>query len=157
MRTATMLLALVVVFVAVPAWAGFQAGKEAYYRGDYDTALKEWRPLAEQGDAKPQNALGVLYREGKGVSQNFREALRWFHLAAEQGYAGGQYNLGMMYENGRGVPKNYVQAHMWVALAAAQRHLNARRARNRLAAQMPPAQLADAQQLAREWTPKPER
>ncbi len=157
MRGATLLLAVVVVLVAAPAWADFKAGKEAYYRSDYDTALKEWWPLAEQGEAKPQNALGVLSREGKGVPQNFREALRWFRLAAKQGYAGGQYNLGMMYENGRGVRKNYVQAHMWVALAAAQRHLNARRARNRLAAQMPPAQLADAHQLAREWTPKPER
>ncbi len=157
MRGATVMLAVVVVLVAAPAWADFKAGQEAYYRRDYDTALKEWRPLAEQGEAKPQNAMGVLYREGKGVPKNFREALRWFRLAAEQGYAGGQYNLGMMYEHGRGAPKNYVQAHMWVALAAAQRHLNARRARNRLAAQMPPAQLADAQQLAREWTPKPER
>jgi len=156
MRGATVMLALVVVLVAAPAWADFKTGKEAYYRSDYDTALKEWWPLAEQGEAKPQNALGVLSREGKGVPQDFQAALRWFRLAAEQGYAGGQYNLGMMYENGRGVPKNYVQAHMWVALAAAQRHENARRARGRLAARMTPAQLADAQRLAREWTPKPE-
>ncbi len=154
MRTATLMLAVVVVLVAAPAWADFKAGKEAYYRGDYDTALKEWRPLAEQGDAKSQNALGVLYREGKGVPRDFRNARRWFRLAAEQGYAGGQYNLGMMYENGRGVRKNYVQAHMWVILAAAQRHVNARRARDRLAGKMTPAQLAEAQRLAREWKPK---
>ncbi len=154
MRGATVVLALVVVLVAAPAWADFKAGKEAYYRGDYDTALEEWRPLAEQGDAKPQNALGVLYRDGKGVPQDFREALRWFRLAAEQGHVGGQYNLGMMNENGRGVPQDYIQAHMWVILAAAQRHENARRARDRLAARMTPAQLADSQRLAREWKAK---
>ncbi len=151
MRGATVMLALVVVLVAAPAWADFKTGKEAYYRSDYDTALKEWWPLAEQGDAKPQNALGVLYREGKGVSQNFREALRWFRLAAEQGYAGGQYNLGMMYEKGRGVRKNYVQAHMWTNLAVAQGHELARKARDLLAEKMTPAQLDEAQRLAREW------
>ena len=51
MRTATMLLAFVVVLVAAPACTDFEAGEEAYERGDYATALKEWRPLAAQGDA----------------------------------------------------------------------------------------------------------
>ncbi len=113
-----MLLALVVVLVAAPAWADFKAGKEAYLRGDYATALKEWRPLAEQGDA----------------------------LA--------QYNLGVMYFMGRGVPQDDVQARMWLNLAAAQGHEPARKYRDRLAEVMTPAQVAEAQRLAREWKPK---
>ncbi len=85
MRYATLLLAVVVVLVAVPAWAGFQAGKDAYYRGDYDTALKEWRPLAEQGFASAQNNLAKMYRRGEGVPKDDVLAHMWWSLAAAQG------------------------------------------------------------------------
>ncbi len=86
MRTATMLLALVVVLVAAPAWAGdLQAGVEAYNRGDYATALKIWRPLAEQGHAKAQYDLGVMYFMGRGVPQDVVQAHLWLNLAAAQG------------------------------------------------------------------------
>ena len=86
MRPATMLLALVVVLVAAPAWAGdLQAGVEAYNRGDYATALKEWRPLAEQGDALAQYNLGVMYFMGQGVPQDVVQAHLWLNLAAAQG------------------------------------------------------------------------
>ncbi len=64
MRWATVMLALVVVLVAAPAWADFQAGLEAYDRGDYATALTEFRPLAQQGHAGAQFNLGQMYRKG---------------------------------------------------------------------------------------------
>ncbi len=64
MRWATVMLALVVVLVAAPAWADFQAGVEAYDRGDYATALTEIRPLAQQGHAGAQFNLGQMYRKG---------------------------------------------------------------------------------------------
>ncbi len=63
MRWATV-LALVVVLVAAPAWADFQAGVVAYERGDYATALTEFRPLAQQGHAGAQFNLGQMYRKG---------------------------------------------------------------------------------------------
>ncbi len=85
MRTATMLLALVVVFMAAPAWADFKAGKEAYDRGDYATALKEWRPLAEQGIARAQSNLGSMYEYGEGVPQDDVQARMWLNLAAVRG------------------------------------------------------------------------
>ncbi len=66
MRWATVILAVVVMLVAAPAWAG-EAGLAAYSRGDYATALKEYRPLAEQGDAVAQFALGSMYENGRGV------------------------------------------------------------------------------------------
>ncbi len=124
MRPATMMLAVVVVLVAAPAWADYEAGLEAIKRGDYATALKEWRPLAEQGHA------------------------------AAQGYAEAQRNLGVMYAKGEGVPQDYVQARMWVNLAAAQGNEQARKAVDLLAEKMTPAQIAEAQRLAREWKPK---
>ncbi len=156
MRTATMLLAVVVVLVAAPACTDYEAGKEAYYRGDYDTALKEWRPLAEQGIARAQSNLGSMDEYGEGVPQDDEAAARWYRLAADQGYAIAQSNLGLMYEYGEGVPQDDVQARMWLNLAAAQGHEKARQARDRLAEKMTPAQLADALRLAREWKPKSE-
>jgi len=153
MRCATVLLALVVMLAAVPTWAG-EAGLEAFKRGNYATALKEYRPLAEQGDAVAQFALGSMYENGRGVSQDDKVAVRWYRLAAEQGQPSAQNNLAKMYRRGRGVPRDDVLAHMWWSLAAAQGHENARRARDRLAARMPPAQLAVAQRRARELKAK---
>ncbi len=151
MRTATLLLAVVVVLLAAPAWADFEAGKEAYFRGDYATALKEFRVLAEQGYAGAQNNLGLMYAEGQGVPPDDKEAARWFRLAAAQGDAKAQYNLGVMYAEGQGVPQDVVQAHLWMHLAAAQGDEDALKARDLLAELMTRAQLADAQRLAREW------
>ncbi len=85
MRYATGMLAMVVVFVAVPACTDFDPGMEAYERGDYATALKEWRPLAEQGDAAAQYNLGRMYHEGEGVPQDDVQAHLWANLAAAQG------------------------------------------------------------------------
>jgi len=128
MRTATMLLAVVVVLVPGCATAlvqpheaaDFEAGAEAYLRGDYATALKEWRPLAEQGDAAAQLNLGFMYRLGQGVPQDYKEALRWFRLAAAQGVAMAQHHLGWKYETGEGVPQDDTEAVQWYRLAAAQ-------------------------------------
>ena len=63
--------------LAVPAWADFVAGLDAYYRGDYATTLREFGPLAEQGDAKAQHSQGVL--------QDFVQAHIWYNLAAANG------------------------------------------------------------------------
>ncbi len=154
MRTATVLLAVVVVLVAAPACTNSKTGVDAYEKGDYATALMEFRVLAEQGDANAQFNLGVMYDMGQGVPQDDTEAVRWYRLAAEQGFDTAQLKLGFMYGAGRGVPQDYVQAHMWLNLAAAQGHEPARKYRDRLAERMTPAQLAEAQRLAREWKPK---
>ncbi len=142
------------LMLATPVWADFQAGVDAYERGDYDTALKEWRPLAEQGHASAQFTLGGMYDKGHGVPQDYQEAVRWFRLAAEQGYALAQSNLGAMYANGLGVRQNYVQAYMWTTLASSQNVELAVKWKDFLVKEMTPAQLAEAQRLAREWTPK---
>src|SRR4051794_23298177 len=66
-------------------------GYIAYQKGDYDTALRLLRPLAETGDARAQFNLGVMYSEGQGVPQDNAEAGKWYRLSAEQGYAQAQY------------------------------------------------------------------
>ena len=80
------------------AYADFQAGLAAYDQGDYATALNEFLPLAQQGDAKAQFNMGILYEKGQGVPQDFQEDFLWYYLAAEQGDAPTQNDLGLLYE-----------------------------------------------------------
>jgi hypothetical protein len=102
--------------------ADLQAGFDAYARGDYKTALKEWRLLAEQGDPDAQYYLGRMYDRRIGVPQDYAEAIKWYRLAAEQDDAGAQFSLGVMYEKGSGIPQDYAEAAKWYRLAAEQGH-----------------------------------
>jgi TPR repeat protein/predicted aspartyl protease len=92
----------------------------AYKNGDYATALRLWRDLAEQGLAGAQSNLGLMYRDGRGVTRDDAEAVSWFRKSAEQGDAAGQSNLGKMYEEGRGVAKDETEAAKWYRKAADQ-------------------------------------
>ena len=107
--------------------ADFQKGLTAYESGDYATALREWEPLAEQGNVPLQFILGLMYRKGQGVPQDPKSAVRWYKLAAEQGFANAQFDLGVMYSKGQGVPQNYKTAVKWYRLAAEQHHTNGTR------------------------------
>ena len=165
-------------------------GWEAYFRGDYAAALKEWRPLAEQGDASAQTSLGNMYSNGQGVIKDYKEAVRLYRLAAEQGNAGAQTNLGYMYSEGLGVIKDHkeavrwyrlaaeqgiaraqsllglmyadgrgvildnVTAHMWYNIAASNGVKISAFARDNLAWKMTPADISEAQRLARECVRK---
>ena len=100
--------------------ADYQAGLEAFQRDDYATALKELRPLAEQGNAEAQYYLGRIYSGGFGVTQDYAEAMKWYRLAAEQGDAAAQFFLGIIYEFGWGVSQDYTEAVKWYRSAAEQ-------------------------------------
>ena len=114
-------LVLSIVCLAVPAWADSQAGVDAYTHGDYATALREWQPIAEQGDAAAQYNLGVLYEKGRGVPQDYTQARQWWEKAAVQGHAKAQFNLGVLYDSGQGVSQDHAIARHWYEKAAAQR------------------------------------
>jgi len=133
-----------------------------YYGGkgvtqDYNEAAKWHTKAAEQGYAMAQNHVGVMYDTGKGVMQDYNEAVKWYTKAAEQGEASAQHNLGSMYYNGKGVLKNFVEAYKWWNLAAAGGIESAIQARDYLITFMTPEQIADAQRLSREFTPKKQR
>jgi uncharacterized protein len=147
-------LALSLVCLVVPAWADYQAGMDANNRGDYATALREWQPLAEQGDARAQFDLGLLYENGDGVPRDYAKARQWYEKSAAQGGAKAQFYLGMQCAFGEGGPLDLVQAHMWYSLAAGNGHAAATVYRNELTRQMTPAQIAEAHKRAREWKPK---
>jgi len=120
-RTLNLLpLTVFALFLTTLAYADFQAGQNAYDRGDYELALNEWLPLAEQGQADAQVFLGFLYENGQGVPQDYVQAADWYRKAAEQGQPGAQYNLGLLYHIGQGVPQDYAQAAAWFRKAAAQ-------------------------------------
>ena len=95
-------------------------GFEAYNNKDYISAYNTWLPLAESGDAIAQSNLGIMFKNGEGVSQNYEKSFKWFSLSAKQGYVFAQTLLGHMYENGYGVQKSDIDAYMWFYLAASK-------------------------------------
>ena len=144
------------------SWSGdFQKGVTAYKNHDYATALREWMPLAEQGDIHAQYWLGDAYHKGKGVSRDDKIAVKYLRLAAEQGYSRAQWTLGIMYYDGYGVQQDYVNAHMWFNVSAASYVNDAAEGGDGVAKQrlgwsdgvekkMTPADISKAQDLARE-------
>jgi TPR repeat protein len=141
--------------IAGSAVAGlFEDGLNAWERGDYSTAMRFFRPLADRGDPKAQYRVGVMYQHGWGVPLDHSGAVSWFRQAADQGDAEAQNDLGFMFLYGRGVSQDYVGAHMWFNLAAAGGSTYAVFARDLVAAKMTPTQIAEAQKLARTWKPK---
>ena len=118
-HTMRFLFAAVLAFMlSLPVAAqDFWKGWAAYGRGDYATALREWRPLPEQGDAGAQYNLGVMYDNGQSAPQdyvevirNFVEAMKWLRKAAEQGHPGAQNILGVMNRDAQGIPQDYMEA-----------------------------------------------
>jgi hypothetical protein len=110
-------LALVLT-VAIEAHADFDHAAAAFEKGDYATALSELKPLAKQGDARSQYAMGVMAENGFGMPKDLAQAATWYRKAAEQGNTDAQYNLGAMYEHGIGMPVNHAQAARWYRPAA---------------------------------------
>ena len=122
LNTLFRLILIVLLGSAGPsAYADFNKGQAAYDRGDYATALREWKPLAEQGHAEAQFSLGRMYANGQGVPQDDKAAAQWYRLAAEQGNARAQAGgPGWMYRKGKGVPQDDKVAAQWYRLAAEQ-------------------------------------
>ncbi len=121
---------------------------------DKSNAIKWYRRAAEQGDAVALSMLGIMKDIGQGGPDEGSEAVEKYRKFAEQGNATAQNNLGTIYANGRDVKRDYVQAYFWFSLAAAQGLALARRNQFKCARQMTPAQIAEAQNLAREWLAK---
>lgn len=119
-RTQSFVGALLWLMVIAAQAAGFEDGVAPYLGGDYASALKAWRPLAEQGHARAQFNLGVMHANGQGLKRDDAEAVKWYTKAAEQGYAPAQFNLGSAYKNGQGVAASDKDAAKWWRKAADQ-------------------------------------
>ncbi len=116
--------------------------------------IKELIQLANQGNASAQYSLGLMYDKARRVPQDILQAMKWYRLSADQGNALAQFNLGAMYANGEGVRQDYVQAHKWFTLASDQGNENGKKYKDIVATKMTPQQIAQAQELARNWKSK---
>jgi hypothetical protein len=105
-------LAVFLAFFAIPCFAAETTTTT--------TDLPSLLTKAEQGDAKAQTALGELYRDGRGVKQDWDEAIKWWHRAAEQGDRGAQFNLGSFYYVGYNGRRDDAEAAKWYGRAAEQ-------------------------------------
>ena len=117
-------------------------------------AVRWFRKVADQGDTDAQYNLGIMYRDGEGVPEDYAQAATWFRKSAVQGDARAQVSLGIMYTNGSGVPQDYVLAHMWSNLAASQGNEGATSLGELVASKMTPERIAEAEKIAGEWKPK---
>jgi TPR repeat protein len=158
---------LLVATVACTAAAGPVDNTDASYdRAASAQHLPRLHRDADQGSPLAQYVLGALYQLGEVVPQDHAEAAKWFRRAADQGLAVAQFTLGGMCAVGHGVPEDIVHAHMWLSLSAARAAQiagaqkltrDAQEMRDGLTRKMTAAQIEEAEYLAREWTPKPER
>jgi TPR repeat protein len=131
------------------------------------------RKASELGNSEAQNALGELYRQGRGVPKDFELSARYFAQAAQQGEADGAKNIGLAFARGEGAERNLVQAYFWLSIAAMDsisqtaEQFNTFIAekmgdplmgdpgalRDKLARSMNTEEIADAQRRVREWRP----
>ena len=80
--------------------------------------LNALRARAALGNRKAQFRLASSYYFGKGVPQDYAEALRWYKMAADQGEPDAEDGLGYMYFAGRGSKQDYAEALRWYKRAA---------------------------------------
>ncbi len=119
---------LVIIALAAPApnaHADFAAGVEAFQDADYKAAYREWRPLAEKGNAAAQHNLGILYNDGLGLEADLVEAAKWYRRAAQGGNANAQTKMGVFLARGLGLAQDYDEAVSWFREAAEQHHAQA--------------------------------
>jgi hypothetical protein len=116
-----------------------------------------FRHAAEQGDAKAQTNLGIMYLQGRGVPvKDHTEAAKWLRKAAEQDVAKAQHEMGVLYSLGTGVPKDETLAYKWFLLAEAKGYENAKTGITLIESILTPTQRSDGQRMARDFHPQKE-
>ena len=154
-RLMAMLTLVLALGIFGPVAAGpFEDGLAAYDAGDYATMLRLFRPLADQGDAKAQGILGVMYAKGEGVPQDYALAMQWYRKAADQGHVLAQFNLGNMYADGEGVPKDMEYAYSWYSVSAHIGNPKAADAMKAAAGKLSTAEMKSATELSQEMIQK---
>lgn len=119
------LFVLMFVFgVSNAALADYEEGLDAVFRGDYQTAFREFTIAAENGLDLAQYNLAILYFTGQGVSQDLEQAFKWTEAAALQGHLAAQANLGSLYIEGSGVSKDVETGIAWFSAAGRGGHAN---------------------------------
>ena len=152
---------LAVILMVGLGWSGAAAAAScvdahaaAQATGHFERAVEPCRRDAEHGDMNAQYVLGQMHYFGGAVPRNYAESVNWFRKAADQGHMWAQYSLGIMYRLGNGVPRDPVKAHALFNIAAAQAAALMNERSRELAAEMSPADIARAQEMARDCVEK---
>jgi hypothetical protein len=114
------ILPYLLILYPLVTFATFEDGVDAFNRGDYTRAAREWQPLANAGDADAARNLARLYHQGLGVNLDYYKARQWYRLAASKCNATAQNNLGLLMLNGQGGEKDPVGAFRLFEKAALQ-------------------------------------
>ena len=112
-------------------------------------AFTSTKKLAEEGYARAQLNLGLMYANGYGVIENDKLAVEWFTKAAKQGYPYAQFNLGVVYYKGEGVIEDFIASYAWLSNAKANGEKDAPKAISIVKEEMNKEQIALGQALAK--------
>ena len=155
MRKLLVTLLLTLAFISPALSDGLNDAKQAVKRKDFATAYTLYKPLAEQGEAEAQYALGEMYSKGLGTEQDVATATRWYEMAAQQGHLLAQLQAGRIYFL---ITEDLVHAHKWLHIISERKidgakklQLKAAEMRNDIAKEMSPEQLEEAKKLAEIW------
>jgi TPR repeat protein len=122
---------------------------------NFGEAEKWYRRAAEKGVASAQFNLGVMYDIGQGRPRDYVEAMKWYRAAAEQGLASAMTNVGILYYNAQGVERNLQEAYAWFSRAAERGDERGKALQSSTRKKLKPGDLKKAEELARNWQPKP--
>jgi len=119
MKLKTIILLVLTLSLNNISYAGEKGAWDASTKGDNVEAFEQWKLLAEQGDAKAQYNLGLIYALGKGVPKDLAQAIYWFEEAAEQDHIDALMKLGFVYYNGKSdIDKDLRKSAGWYIKAA---------------------------------------
>lgn len=103
----------------------FRLGMDFYQKQQFGKALDSFKKAADRGDVEAFLQLGLMYDFGRGICQNYTEAMRWYLKAAEKGEPRAMYLVGHMHEYGEGVPVDTNEAFDWYQKSARRGHASA--------------------------------
>lgn len=129
----------------------WEDGMAAYEAGNHAGAIAIIRPLADDGDARAQFQVGLMYAQGEGVPQDDAEWLRWLQLSVDLGYARALTELALVHVDGVHLPKDWPRAHMYFNLAIEYGDVDAIAINAWLGSQLTPGQTTEAGRLEAEW------
>ena len=145
---------MLIILRELLSWVSGSASAAFPQEATENVFIIEWMKRAEQGHIIAQVKLGLIYDKGRGVPQDYQEAIRWYHAAAEQGDTDTPFILEVIYDKGEGVSEDYVQAYMWWNLAASRQTGDKReksvKFKDFLVKKITREQIAEGQRLARE-------
>jgi hypothetical protein len=119
-----------------------------YDSGNYLSARRIFKTIAQQGDPVAQRYLALMFDKGQGGVQDYGKAVEWYEKAAKQNDSPAQYFLGVKYLNGQGVALNEKLAYAWFAIALNNGYEKAANPLKVLNQTMAPAVRQEALQLA---------